>query len=181
MSAYFRDAREVSEKISGEDLVVGDWDKVAQLYGDAWAPTDRIFDFVTEGVYYGGGATDRLRDSVSETEGRGGHVYFLGLLDQSEAQWNAFIGPRCGVPMSDLETYREHSHVVAAYQNGSDTVSLRELDAPLQKLNGDHRDGPENRRIAAIFHRRSFFRLVFWVGIVPYFIFCGPARSCVSQ
>lgn len=131
VSAYFRDARDVSEMVSGEDLVVGDWDKVAMLYGDAWAPKDRIFDFVTQGVYYGRGATERLRESVAETQRRGGHVYFLGLLDQSETRWNAFIGPRCGVPMSDLDLYRTHSHVVATYGDGSDTVSLRRFDPPL--------------------------------------------------
>lgn len=131
VSAYFRDARDVSEMVSGEDLVVGDWDKVAILYGDVWAPKDRIVDFVTQGIYYGGGATERLSESVAETQRRGGHVYFLGLLDQSETRWNAFIGPRCGVPMSDLDLYRTHSHVVATYRDGSDIVSLRRFDPPL--------------------------------------------------
>jgi hypothetical protein len=131
VSAYFLDAQDVSERVGAEDLVVGDWDKVAILYGDAWAPQDRIFDFVTQGVYYGSGATDRLRESVTETEHRGGHVYFLGLLDQSETQWNAFIGPRCGVPMSDMEPYRKHSHVVATYRDGSAIVSLWRFDASL--------------------------------------------------
>ncbi|MBZ5659117.1 MAG: hypothetical protein LAO08_01815 [Acidobacteriia bacterium] len=131
VSAYFREAQDVSEKVSAQDLVVGDWDKVAMLYGDAWAPVDRIFDFVMEGVYYGRGATDRLRESVTETERRGGHVYFLGLLDQSETEWKAFIGPRCGIPMSDLDPYREHSHVIATYRDGSTTISLRRLDLSL--------------------------------------------------
>jgi hypothetical protein len=131
VSAYFQEAQNVSERVSAEDLVVGDWDKVAILYGDTWASKDRIFDFVTQGVYYGRGATDRLRESVTEAERRGGHIYFLGLLDQSETEWNAFIGPRCGVPMSDLEPYRKHSHVIATYRNDSVTVYLRRLDMPL--------------------------------------------------
>jgi hypothetical protein len=130
-SNYFREAQDVSEKMSAEDLVVGDWDKVAILYGDTWAPVGRVVDFVNEGVSYGRGATDRLRDSVTETERRGGHVYFLGLLDLSETEWNAFIGPRCGIPRSDLESYREHSHVVATYRDGSAIVTLRQLDLSL--------------------------------------------------
>lgn len=131
VSEFFRQARDVSGKVGAEDLVVGDWDRVAMLYGDAWAPPDRIMDFVTQGVYYGRGATDRLRQRVAETQLSGGHVYFLGLLDLGETEWNAFIGPRCGIPMSDLEPYREHSHVIATYRDGSATISLRELDPPL--------------------------------------------------
>jgi len=129
VSAYFQDAQEVSRMVDGQDLVVGDWDKVATLYGEAWAPEDRIMDFVTQGVYYGRGATGRLRQSVAETERRGGRVYFLGLLDQSETEWNSFLGPRCGVPRSDLDLYRNHSHIVASYRNGSDTIFLRRLDS----------------------------------------------------
>jgi hypothetical protein len=134
VSEFFRQARDVSEKVSSGDLVVGDWDKVAQLYGDAWAPPDRIVDFVTQGVYYGRGATERLRENVAETERRGGHIYFLGLLDQTESEWNAFLGPRCGIPMSDLDPYRARSHVVATYHDGSATISLRQLDSQQTEL-----------------------------------------------
>jgi hypothetical protein len=129
LSTYFQDAQDVSGKVSRGDLVVIDWGKVAILYGDIWAPDNRLVDFVTQAVYYGRGATERLREDILETERRGGNVYFLGLLDQSEPEWNTFIGSRCGVPMSDIEPYRKHSHVIATYWNGSATISLWHLDS----------------------------------------------------
>jgi hypothetical protein len=128
VSAYFQDAQDISEKVGRDDLVVADWGKVSILYGEVWARKDRSVDFITQAVYYGKGATESLRDDVLETERRGGNVYFLGLLDQSEPEWNSFLGSRCGVPMSDIEPYREHSHVVASYRIGSAATSLRQLD-----------------------------------------------------
>jgi hypothetical protein len=130
VSAYFREAREVSQRVGPNDLVVADWAKVSVLYGDVWAPENRFMDFVSEAVFYGRGATERLRDAVSETQRRGGRVYFLGLLDESESEfeWNAFIGSRCGVPISDIEPYRANSTAVAIYRDGTAAVTLRELD-----------------------------------------------------
>lgn len=61
---------------------------------------------------------------------RGGNVYVLALLDLSEPERNAFIGPRCGIRWSDLDPYREHSHVIATERDGSATISQRELDPP---------------------------------------------------
>ncbi len=133
VSAYFRDAQDVSEKVGREDLVVSDWGPVSILYGDVWAPQNRIFDFITEAVYYGKRSTERLSEEVLQTQRRGGRVYFLGLLDQSEPQWNSFIGARCGVPMSDIEPYRKYSHTVAIYQNGPSSISLRQWDPSLRK------------------------------------------------
>lgn len=128
VSAYFQDAQDISEKVGRNDLVVADWGKVSVLYGEVWARKDRSVDFVTQAVYYGKAATQSLHDDVLETERRGGHVYFLGLLDQSEPEWNSFLGSRCGVPMSDIEPYREHSHVIASYRIGAVETSLRQLD-----------------------------------------------------
>jgi hypothetical protein len=128
VSAYFQDAQDISEKVGRDDLVVADWGKVSVLYGEVWARKDRSVDFVTQAVYYGKGATESLREDVLETKRRGGHVYFLGLLDHSESDWNSFLGSRCGVPMSDIEPYREHSHVIASYRIGSAATSLRQLD-----------------------------------------------------
>jgi hypothetical protein len=131
LTAYLRDAQDVYEKVGRDDLVVGDWGKVAILYGDVWAPRNRLIDFITQAVYHGEDATENLRKVVLETHRRGEHVYFLGLLDESELEWNSFIGSRCGVPMSDIEPYRQHSHIVASYGNGSAAISLRQLDTSM--------------------------------------------------
>jgi hypothetical protein len=128
VSAYFQDAQDVSRRVGGNDLVVADWGRVSVLYGEVWGGKDRSIDFITQAVYYGKGATNSLRKDVSDTERRGGSVYFLGLLDQSESEWNSFLGSRCGVPMSDIEPYREHSHVIASYATSTGATSLRKLD-----------------------------------------------------
>jgi len=128
VTPYFRDAEDVSQKVRPGDLVVGDWEKVAILYGEVWARENQYIDFVSEAVFYGRGATERLREDVLATERRGGHVYFLGLVGRTESEWNAFLGTRCGVPMSDFEPYRKHSIVVRTYRDGPRSIALWQLD-----------------------------------------------------
>jgi hypothetical protein len=104
------DAHRLAMIVGKDDLVVGDWDRVSVLYGELWA--DRYIDFMDEAAQGGASAVDGLRQSVANTERRGGHVYFLGLLDLSKDTWDGFLGSRCGIHFAELDAYRSYSGIV---------------------------------------------------------------------
>ena len=119
-----RDAGSLSQIVGKNDLVVGGWDPMTTLYGSIWvddrvaaqrnrdaerfkslwADNDHFFSFTTQAVTSGPDVMPHLRDAISEyREGTGGNVYFLGLLDMSQSDWDAFFCYlRCGFVASIL-------------------------------------------------------------------------------
>jgi hypothetical protein len=109
------------------DLLVGDWDEISDIYSSLLADEDHYFSFPTEAVISGVEAVSRLSDVISKTRERGGHVYFLSILDQQEDTWNSYLGTRCGVPYDALRIYREKSKVRGVFQTKSGDTVLREF------------------------------------------------------
>jgi hypothetical protein len=137
VQSHFREHHEIAEAqrlatiIGNRDLVVGEWDPVSILYGSLWGREGRFISFPTEAVTKGIGVMFHVRDAISETERNGGKVYFLAVLDLPKSNWDAFLGSRCGVPYSELDSYREHSTVRAEFTTRGGEVSLRQLDLPI--------------------------------------------------
>ncbi len=123
-----QEVRRLAGLIGKTDIVVGDWDTVSDLYGAIWASDGQVFEFPTEAVLYGNGATTRLRDLISTTKRKGGRVYFLALLDEPKQTWNYFLGTKCGVSYSEMELYRMHSVIRARFRTRYSELSLREFD-----------------------------------------------------
>ena len=121
-------AERLSTMVSQGDLLVGDWNKVAVLYGYGWA-NGNLFSFTTEAVLFGPNSVSRLGDAVRRTRDSGGRVYFLGILEESKSQWDAFLGLRCGVPFYSLDTYRQHSVVRATFDGNPSPIVLRQLES----------------------------------------------------
>ncbi len=111
--------------IGERDLLIGGWDKVSVLYDYGWSRDGHFISFPTEAVVFGPDSVSRLRNAVQKTQVSGGRVYFLEILDQPEPVWESFLGLRCGVPYSALNTYRVHSSRFAGY---SGPYALRKLD-----------------------------------------------------
>lgn len=114
--------------IEKRDLVVGDWDSISTLYGYGWAADGQLISFPTEAVLHGYDSVANLRAAISEAEGRGGQVYFLSLLDVPQKTWDSFLGSRCGVPYSVMDSYRTHSRIRATFNEQSSQVFLRQLE-----------------------------------------------------
>lgn len=127
----FSEAQRLAGLVGNRDLIVGEWDQISTLYGSLWAADDRFISFPTEAVTNGIGVMPHLRDAVSSTERNGGGVYFLGVLDLPKPSWDAFLGSRCGVPYSEMDSYRAHSRVRATFMTREGEVSLRQFDWPL--------------------------------------------------
>ena len=123
-----RQAQHVAEIVGKGSFVVGGWDGPSLLYGAFWAPNGEYFDYSQDASFHGRRASDDLRAAISKTQARGGNVYFIGLLDLTPHQWDDFLGRRCGIPYSDLDTYRTHSSVIAKLPRGTAEISLRHLN-----------------------------------------------------
>jgi hypothetical protein len=114
--------------IEKQDLVVGDWDSISTLYGYGWAADGQLISFPTEAVLHGYDSVAQLREAISAAERRGGRVYFLSLLDEPQKTWDSFLGSRCGVPYSVMDSYRTHSRIRATFYEQSSQVFLRQLE-----------------------------------------------------
>jgi hypothetical protein len=121
------EAQRLSGMLEKGDLLVGDWDEISDIYSSLLADEDHYFSFPTEAVISGVEAVSRLSDVISKTRERGGHVYFLSILDQQEDTWNSYLGTRCGVPYDALRIYREKSKVRGVFQTKSGDTVLREF------------------------------------------------------
>jgi hypothetical protein len=120
--------QEMAETVGQQDFVVGGWDDLAILYSELRSYPGRYMDLFMEAGSYGRGATSHLRDAAQKTKERGGHFYFIGVLDVARNTWDSYLGSRCGLPFSDFDIYRSHSRVVTSYRVGSSEISLFQFD-----------------------------------------------------
>ncbi len=123
-----RQAQHVAAIVGKGSFVVGGWDGPSLLYGAFWAPDGEYFDYSQDASFHGRRASDDLRAAISRAQARGDNVYFIGLLDLTPFQWDDFLGRRCGIPYSDLGTYRTHSSVIAKLPRGRAEISLHHLN-----------------------------------------------------
>lgn len=123
-----RETQRLAAFLDKQDLLVGDWDSISTLYGYGWSENGEFISFPSEAVLNGAESVVHLREAVGETQRRGGRVYFLSLLDVPQNTWDSFLGSRCGVPYSELGSYRTHSRIRATFYEQSSQVFLRQLD-----------------------------------------------------
>ena len=122
------EAQRLAGVIGTQDLLVGDWDAISTLYGYGWSRNGRFISFPTEAVLHGFESVAELREAILETQRIGGQVYFLPILDVPRTTWGSFLGARCGVPYSEMDSYREHSRIRELFHSKSSALSLRQLD-----------------------------------------------------
>jgi hypothetical protein len=128
-SPEFSEARRLASLIGPQDLLVGDWDGISNVYGYGWSADGRFISFPTEAVVHGFDSVAQLRVNIREAQKRGGQVYFLSLLDVPVSTWDSFLGVRCGVPYSEMDSYRKQSKIRATFHSKSAELFLRQLDA----------------------------------------------------
>lgn len=119
-------AAEVSQTIKSEDLVINYWDDISLLYGALWSKHICNFPGLAE-VKGGKTAIAELPTWIADTHKRGGEVYFLCILDESESDWEKLLGIR-GVPYHTFDLYRQKSHEVLRFKYNGVERSLRVLD-----------------------------------------------------
>lgn len=119
-------AEEVSEIVkSPPDLVIDGWDFVSLLYGALWS--HHIYNFHSAVEVKGKAVLDELPKLIEETRKRGGKVYFLGVLNETEANWSWFLGPR-GLPYHSMDKYRQKAKLVKHFKFSAFESSLHVLE-----------------------------------------------------
>jgi hypothetical protein len=121
------EAARLAPLIAKCDLVVGDWDRVSIFYSYIWAIDGHFISLPGDAVEFGPTSISRLDAAIRRTHQSGGHIFFLGILDETKTSWDSFMGSRCGVPFSAMDVYRKHSVVRARFDTPSSRISLREF------------------------------------------------------
>ena len=130
-SPYLEPARAVARAVTPEDLVVLDWDPVSEMYAGLWGADASLLTFPTEAVLRGSAAVIALDSAVAATRRRGGAVYFLGVLDETPASWDAFLGERTHLPYASVSRYRDSAAVSLQLHAGAGpALTLRRLATP---------------------------------------------------
>jgi hypothetical protein len=105
-------------------LVVVDFDEVSQLYGMFKRPSEVLVLPADPR-----GWRESLDSAVAEAADGGRPVYFLGVLDQSRGDWDAFLGSKVRIPFETFDRYRRESTVVHGCTVNGVQVTLRRWSA----------------------------------------------------
>jgi hypothetical protein len=126
-SPYLEASRVVARTVQPGDLLILDWDPVSELYTALWGTDTGSWNLPSAAVLSGPAALTELAQAVKATHDRGKVVYFVGVLDETPAAWDAFLGRRLRVPFEALDRYRDSAQVVARLGDGPAAVTLRRL------------------------------------------------------
>lgn len=106
-------ARQLAGILRSSDLLVAEWDPVSLLYASFWANGAKRFDVPTSATGHGPETILLLGDEIARAMASGGRVYFLGVLDLSEATWKSFLENRCHLPYHSFDGLRRCARPVA--------------------------------------------------------------------
>jgi hypothetical protein len=124
------EAQQVARVIHADDLLISDWGGIWALYASLYRP-DGTLCVPAIAERSGKAALLKAMDqAIRETSNRSGRVFFLGMLDLSEEEWNGFMGQRLHVPYDTFDAYREHSEVVARFDWRGSPITLRRWTGP---------------------------------------------------
>ena len=123
-----KEASMVASVISTKDAVVVDFDPISSLYYSIWGAEG---DAIVMPAYRRVDVAKWLARARSKTSGSGGYIYFLGILDQPEAGWNAFLGQRLGIPYHDFDEFRGSANIVQSFRVKDAVITLRRF-GPIQ-------------------------------------------------
>jgi hypothetical protein len=124
----FDHAEQLAKLVGEHDLIVGDWSSMAVVYGSLRGTSDNSLFFIDEAVVHGSNAVQELADATDKTRARGGTLYFVSLLDIPEAEWNSFLGSRCGVPYRALAPYRAAAIPKATLHERRGAITVWQVD-----------------------------------------------------
>lgn len=128
-SPYLAPSEVVAGAVKPGDLAVLDWDPVSLTYAGLWGAGPTIWSLPSEGVERGPASLAALDSAVGATRRRGADVYFLGILDETPSNWDAFLGRRLHLPFAALDGYRHAAMVVASFGSAAQPLTLRRLRA----------------------------------------------------
>jgi hypothetical protein len=127
---YLQEAQEVAQVVKPEDFVISGWDDVSTIYEAIYATEGHVYNLPTAAGQRGKLVMNEIAQASNEAKTRGGQTYFLGVLDQTEEGWGAFLGKKRGLPYHLLDSYRHDSHAVSEFKVRESKITLRRLEVP---------------------------------------------------
>jgi len=122
---YLHEAQKVDEMLRSDDLLIYEWDGVSILYVSLYGFGRPQLGLPGAAQERGAAVIDDLREMIRRAETRGGRVYFLGVMDHTEASWQPFLGARLGVPFHALDEFRDRCRPLATFQVKGKNVTLQ--------------------------------------------------------
>jgi len=122
---YLHEAQKVDEVLRPDDLLIYEWDGVSIVYSSVYGFGRHQLCLPTAAHGRGAAVIDDLREMIRRAETRGGRVYFLGVMDLTEASWQPFLGARLHVPYHALDEFRDRCRPVATFQIKGNKVTLQ--------------------------------------------------------
>ena len=115
-----KDAKELSERVGYESLVISDWDSnITNLYVEFYRkPQQRLFCISDEMITLKRDKAkfiQRLKDEMASFKARGKKVYFLGVLEKSRSKWRYFLEERLNIDYGLFDEYRRSARLVKKY------------------------------------------------------------------
>ena len=114
---YFDDAQRLAAMVNDNDLLVAGWSASSVVYRHTFGNDRHNFDFVYHAGADGPRTLPMLAQEIAAARARKGHVFFLDILDQTEQEWNGFLGEKCGVPYDSLQPFRERATEITRFPN----------------------------------------------------------------
>jgi hypothetical protein len=121
-----KEAAAVARHVGPKDAIVIDFDPISSLYFALWGTRENVIVLPAATAEY---ASQWMAQAAIKTRENQGNVYFLGILDQSEPTWDAFLGNRVGIRYHDFDRYRQNAQIVEIVSDGKSRITLRRMTA----------------------------------------------------
>lgn len=118
--ANLKDAKELTELLGEESLIVLDWDsEMASLYSEFYKkPGQHIFCISQEMIRLKRNKalfSKELKTKIASFKNSGRRVWFLGVLEKSRSAWSYFLEERLGIAYELFDEYRKSSRLVRRF------------------------------------------------------------------
>jgi hypothetical protein len=165
---YLQEARQVDAILQPDDLLIYEWHGVSVLYVALYGFGRPQVCFPTAAHRRGVALIDDIRELSRQAQDRGARVYFLGVMDHTEASWESFIGRRLHIPYHARDGFRERCHPMAAFPLKTRNVTLRILEVTSDQTGLSYRSGLSSVRARTTLIRRAS------AGIMAESLVCAP-------
>jgi hypothetical protein len=108
-----------------DDWVVVGFDDISVLWLAFWGNNSKVLLLPASTSAQASSWLDSAKNSAVHGPGR---LLFIGVLDQGQVAWDAFLGNRVGIPFSLLDEYRKQAAILARFPFGSEELTVRSYE-----------------------------------------------------
>ncbi len=128
-TAHLSEARDLAALATAQDSMVMDFDDVGILWLSIWGDSA---DHLVLPAVKRRDAIEWLARADQNDARRHGKLLLVGVLDQDEKSWDAFVGRATGIGFAEFDCYRREAKIVRRYPFPDRPLTVRQLDAGVQ-------------------------------------------------